>query len=527
MEFAPERQVGCSTLPTYPVSYVQVKAFSPGVGMIVRLLHVGREQSSRRSMRNRDYRQRDRDSNNAPWRGLRVVGTDPDTNETNTPDPNPNESAQSAGEIAGAITGATTGTTTGGTGGAVWAVVDSGVFAALRELTGLDGGSAVQTLYVCLARRLPNIRPSHERIASDSGFSVSTVKRAVKLLERSGLIRVHRVKGYCPRYELIDLGNDDRVRDCLSGIRRLAKSKTPSIANGEKGTKVTTDRTTRVSSDPTPLSTTGLGRQVKSDHDPGSGVSDKEPTQDSNQDPSWLVGQGLNVSIEGEGNTVVDSPSTGQGIQGALDALRRHGIHRGEYLLDPNHPRSLQVLTKHPQQAGMLIDQTLKRRAWKADEGVGLKIHYLRQHVDEVWQQLNNRRTEQSAHENRIRERAEELAEQLIHDHAATDRTDTIELSKANRQRLLKRGLATINESPQIIRLVLANSEACDTIIRREWNIDQAYFRLDEMTDEELLNLKAKVLAENPQRQNLLRDADPRTSAMLRSFMARLAGDRS
>jgi len=71
---------------------------------------------------------------------------------------------------------------------ALRAAIDTQIFSALRELSPLDGGRAVQAVFVSLIRRLPNVIPDRRRISIDSGFSESSVKRAIKLLEECGLL---------------------------------------------------------------------------------------------------------------------------------------------------------------------------------------------------------------------------------------------------------------------------------------------------------------------------------------------------
>ena len=80
------------------------------------------------------------------------------------------------------------------TDNALWAAFDSGVFAALRDVS---VGPASQAVYAALIRRLPNVHPSLTRLATDTGLSRSTVARALNVLETATLIKRHQGRNEC------------------------------------------------------------------------------------------------------------------------------------------------------------------------------------------------------------------------------------------------------------------------------------------------------------------------------------------
>jgi hypothetical protein len=133
---------------------------------------------------------------------------------------------------------------------ALRAAIDTQVFAVLRDLESLDGGRAVQAVYVALLRRIPNVTPDRKRIAVDCGFSESSVKRAIGLLERCKLISVERQKGRGSTYQISDLRASEAATVSLSMIRKLAKEAGGNRSMKGRATSEPTNRLCRLSSEP-------------------------------------------------------------------------------------------------------------------------------------------------------------------------------------------------------------------------------------------------------------------------------------
>lgn len=109
-----------------------------------------------------------------------------------------------------------------GNGAVLSAAVDSGVFAALPTLQPW-GSRAVQAVYTAILRRYPDASRGLEGLVLDSGWSVSTVSRAIRILKRTGLIESsQRGPGRTALIRLTDLRDQDTAKRCLANIRTLA-----------------------------------------------------------------------------------------------------------------------------------------------------------------------------------------------------------------------------------------------------------------------------------------------------------------
>lgn len=238
---------------------------------------------------------------------------------------------------------------------ALRAVIDNQVFAALRELEPLDGGRAVQSVYVALIRRLPNVIPDRKRIAIDCGYSESSVKRAIQLLERCRLIVVERKQGLSSVYHLADVRSVEVSSDCVAAIRKLVRSESTHSKEVGRVTCDPTSKVARVSSDPT-------GR-VSSDPRVGSLVTHKETNKNQSKQQGVAVADGQNTLKQ---------------------VLKRWGLMSASYLVERGHPKSIPELTKNPILAARLIDVTMQKVSWSAEAGVGSRVAFLREHVGDA-----------------------------------------------------------------------------------------------------------------------------------------------
>ena len=138
---------------------------------------------------------------------------------------------------------------------ALWAAVDSGVFAALQSLQLLPGGRAVQAVYTVILRRYPNIKQGKEGMALDAGWSQPTVKRAIGLLKKAGLIQSRqRGRGLTAVIELPDLRDRETVKACLAKIRAMAKTVKPRSITSDPASSITSDPASSITSDPPAVS---------------------------------------------------------------------------------------------------------------------------------------------------------------------------------------------------------------------------------------------------------------------------------
>lgn len=224
---------------------------------------------------------------------------------------------------------------------ALRAAIDSGVFAALRELESLDGGRAVQVVYVALIRRLPNVIPDRRRIAIDTGVSESSVKRAIGLLESAGLIRVRRERGRSSVYHVSDLRVAEVATSCTKSIRDLVRSP------GKRQGRSTSGSTPSVTREPTV----------------GSQVVQKEAKKISSKQ------QGAACEFVGGGECDTER------------VLSRWGLTSARYLVTPGDERAIPELSEHPESAARILDITLRKASWSATAGVGAKVSFLRENV--------------------------------------------------------------------------------------------------------------------------------------------------
>lgn len=239
---------------------------------------------------------------------------------------------------------------------ALRAAIDNQVFASLRDLESLDGGRAVQVVYVALIRRLPNVVPDRKRLAIDTGFSESSVKRAISLLERSKLVRVERSKGHSSTYVLADIRATEVASECVAAIKRLARDFAAEREVEGQATSEPTECGSRVTSEPS--------RRVSSELRPGPLLTHKEA-----------------IKIQ---------PKQQDAAAGLLErTLKRWGLESASYLAVSGHPKAIPELAQAPEFAARVIDAAMRKGSWSASAGVGSKVAFLRQQVPELIKNKN------------------------------------------------------------------------------------------------------------------------------------------
>lgn len=240
---------------------------------------------------------------------------------------------------------------------ALRAAIDNQVFASLRDLESLDGGRAVQAVYVALIRRLPNVMPDRKRLAIDTGFSESSIKRAISLLERSKLVRVERSKGHSSNYVLADIRASEVASECVAAIKKLARGFSPRNDTEGRATSEPTHDESRATSEPS--------SRVTSDREVGSLLAHKEANKIQLKQQSVAAASLLERT------------------------LRRWGLETASYLVVRGHPRAILELAQDPEFAARVIDAAMRKGSWSASAGVGSKVAFLREQVPVVVKKLN------------------------------------------------------------------------------------------------------------------------------------------
>lgn len=240
---------------------------------------------------------------------------------------------------------------------ALRAAIDNQVFASLRDLESLDGGRAVQAVYVALIRRLPNVMPDRKRLAIDTGFSESSIKRAISLLERSKLVRVERSKGHSSNYVLADIRASEVASECVAAIKKLARGFSPRREMDGRATSEPTESESRVTSEPSSRVTC-------------------EPRVGS-------------LAAHKEANKI--QPKQQCAAAGLLErTLKRWGLESASYLTASGHRQAIPELAQDPEFAARVIDAAMRKGSWSASAGVGSKVAFLREQVPGAIQKLSN-----------------------------------------------------------------------------------------------------------------------------------------
>lgn len=350
---------------------------------------------------------------------------------------------------------------------ALRAAIDSQVFAALRTLEALDGGRAVQAVYVALIRRLPRVLPDRRRLAIDSGVSESSVKRAIKLLEQTRLVQVERIKGQSSVYHLADLRSVDVASECLSRIRWLSQSAGNSLAAAGRATCEPTISGGRVASGP--------GGRVRSDREVGPHVVHKETMKIPNQQQAVAgVGKGEGLSIDA--------------------VLKRWGLESASYLVKPGHGTAIPVLTTNPERAAMLIDRTMRQGRWSDTSGVGAKVSFLRENLGRIVASVDAEGQQKANAHEEARRRAKRIAERLIRENPAERQAADSE----HEETLFQRGLERLGEKPEVLRFLSKHVAARRCIIARELEREALICEVETMTDAEFMACCERLFAAHP-----------------------------
>lgn len=256
---------------------------------------------------------------------------------------------------------------------ALRAAIDNQVFASLRDLESLDGGRAVQAVYVALIRRLPNVMPDRKRLAIDTGFSESSIKRAISLLERSNLVRVERSKGHSSNYVLADIRAAEVASECVSAIKKLARGFSPRRESEGRSKSEPTHDESRATSEP--------GSRVKSEPRVGSLLTHKEANKNQTK-------------------------QQGDAAAGLLErTLSRWGLESASYLAVKGHRQAIPELAQDPEFAARVVDVAMRKGSWSVSAGVGSKVAFLREQVPGVIQKLKNATRSQPVAASRTRPR--------------------------------------------------------------------------------------------------------------------------
>lgn len=365
---------------------------------------------------------------------------------------------------------------------ALRAAIDSQVFAALRDLESLDGGRAIQSVYIALLRRLPNVLPDRRRLSIDSGFSESSVKRAIKLLEGCRLMRVERKQGKNSTYHMADLRVPQIVSECLAAIRKCAKAEQRN-AKG-RATSEPTSSKGRVISEPTHRVT--CGPEV------GSQVDQKEANKNQ------LKQQGVAAD---EKNSLL------------RQVLKRWGLSSASYLVTHGHSQSIPVLTKDPVLAARLIDETMKRTSWSQDARVGSRVMFLRENIVETNLSSQNSGALDAKQRERAFERAKVVAESL------SDCPVHVDVDASNFPALLERGLKRLGESDEVSKILRQDETIARRVVAYEVLRDSIDKRVSEMTEREFRDACEALFIERPGIRRFYAEPDREISGLRLSLV--------
>ncbi len=352
---------------------------------------------------------------------------------------------------------------------ALRASIDSHVFASLHELTSQHGGRAVQAVYAVLLRRLPNVHPDRKRIAIDSGHSESSVKRAIALLEKCGLIKVNRQRGKRSDYLITDLRHADHVSRCLTAIRALRNGRT----NSGRPTSDPTPKTRRAICDP--------GSQVTGELRVGPLVNQKEAKkkQKKQQDA-------------GAARSMKKSPITKHRFQ--TDVLEKWGLSEANYLVMPGHPKAIPELVSAGISASELIELTMRSTQWSPGAGTWARVAYLRDHVQDSVRELEHQAQQRQA-KHQATERRAKIAMSRLKAHQSKHQGG---LDTETQQSLAKRALKRLNESPEVIEHLRQDPAACEMLANSERQWDEIAQRIDSSSNSQFVALCERLFAQKP-----------------------------
>ena len=378
---------------------------------------------------------------------------------------------------------------------ALRASIDSHVFASLHELTSLHGGRAVQAVYAVLLRRLPNVHPDRKRIAIDSGHSESSVKRAIGLLEKCGLIRVNRQRGKHSVYLITDLRHVGHVTECLSGIKRLRNGQ----ANNSRSTSDPTPKSGRATSDP--------DGQVTGELQAGPLVNQKGTTKIQKKQ-----------QYADAARSMKNTPITKHCSHSV--ALSRWVLSGASYLVKPGHPKAIPELISAGRSASELIEITMRSTEWSPGAGTGARVAYLREHVHESVQELKRRSAQRQANQEAIEKRALKALSHLKSAKGILPK----ETDEIDHELLTERALKRLNEPPEVIDCIRQDPSACELLARNERRWDQVAQRIESISNEDYSALCERLFEQKPGVQRFYEHAT-RDSPLLRAQLTQLLID--
>lgn len=349
---------------------------------------------------------------------------------------------------------------------ALRAAIDTQIFSALRELEPLDGGRAVQSVYVALIRRLPNVIPSRERLAIDTGFSESSVKRAIKLLELCKLMTVERAKGRSSAYQLADIRRPEEASRCLSAIRGLVRATAKNATPQGRATSEPTVRPSRVTSEP--------GSRVRGEPEVGSQVAHKGSKK---------------IQFKQQGVAAFEKPDEEKELDGVL---RHWGLASAKYLVTPGHNRTITALAENPKRAAMLIDRTMRLAPWSATAGVGAKVEFLRANVDATRKCLDAEERARVERQERDRQRATRIAASI----AGEIQRSLQSVDPENE--LLLRGLDRLGETREVAEHLAGNKDVRHRIVSMELLREETKREVESMSDDAFQSACENLFEANP-----------------------------
>lgn len=363
--------------------------------------------------------------------------------------------------------------------------IDSQVFAAMHELASLPGGRAVQAVYVGLLRRLPNVRPDRKRLAIDTGHSESSVKRAIGLLERIGVIEVERRSGKRSEYRVADLRYSEISSRCHSSIRTLLRK----------------ERQSRTTCDPTQREgrvRTGPATRVTCDPGVGSLVTHKETKKKTSKQQGAAADENMSGK-PADGNRRL-----------AETALKRHGLSDAAYLVDPRHPKAIPELVDAGDQVADLIDAAMKRASWSPGAGTGARVEYLRKHASETAEVLQKRNLHRKAAARNAAERAQAVADGL----KVPQRMPSVPCDENTRLTLVEEALAELGESAEVVNEVRRDELACEKLYRRAQYRRTLTQKVEASSDSEFDELTRRLFEAKPQLRHVLGSATRKSTAL-------------
>lgn len=372
--------------------------------------------------------------------------------------------------------------------------IDTQVFAVLRDLESLDGGRAVQAVYVALLRRIPNVTPDRKRIAIDCGFSESSVKRAIGLLERCKLIAVERQKGRGSTYEIIDLRASEAASASLAMIRKLAREAKENRASLGRTTCEPSVPNGRVNTEPT--------RRVSSGQEVGSVVAHKEAKKDQAKQ------QGVACSSEDRNVEVRES-------------LRRWELSSAGYIIKRGHPKSIPTLASNLEMAAKVIDRAMSMTTWSENAGVGARVAYLRDHAAESARAVKAESVQKQEESLLSRNRAEAIAMDL----PTLASENTGGLDDERRNILLERALERLHEPSDVIRHLRDVKQFRERLIGSEVVRESLERGLDAMSEDDFGALCSRFFAREPGLKRFYANGNRRSTGFRLHLLAFMAAE--